>query len=151
MANTLSHTNQGGLLPPNATGNDRDALVECAGRVGADDAARAVVSQALSPLIGSVELRASFTADDDASQQQPPLSLPVLDGSDAVVSTNEIGDEVVCDYKNKNSVNHFYPKQNAKSKQLIPIGPLKLLDTDAEKHSFCMKWEAVPPSMSRTH
>jgi len=60
----------------------------------------------------------------------------VLDGIDVAINTNEIGDEVDCDYKNKNSVNHLYPKQKGKSKKMIPNGPMKLLHTDAEKHSF---------------
>jgi hypothetical protein len=53
----------------------------------------------------------------------------VLDGGDAVVSTNEIGDEVVCDYnnKNKNTVNNFYPKQKGNSKKMISIGPMSCI------------------------
>jgi len=47
-----------------------------------------------------------MTADVDASQQQPPLPLPLVDGGDDV-SDNEIRDEVVCDYSNKNSINNF--------------------------------------------
>jgi len=40
------------------------------------------------------------------------------------------------------SVNKFYHKRKGKDKsqKAIPIGLLKMLNTDAEKHSFCLKW-----------
>ncbi len=49
-------------------------------------------------------------------------------------------DERPVDYNHKESVAKFYPKRKGKSPKVIPIGLLKKLSTDAEKHSFCVKW-----------
>ena len=69
--------------------------------------------------------RASLAVDDDASVRSPP---------------SPVSGDVAVDYKDKKSVNDFYRPQKGKDKKIIPVGALKLLDTDAEKHSFCLKW-----------
>ena len=68
----------------------------------------------------------------------PLLPAATGDGPDAMCASAI--EEVAVDYYDKDSVNNFYQVQNGKSTRKIPLGPLKLLDTDAEKHSFCLKW-----------
>ena len=68
---------------------------------------------------------ASHAVDDAASMRSPP---------------SPVSGDVVVDYNDKNSVNKFYPPQKGKETRMIPKGTLKLLDTDAAKHNFCLKW-----------
>eukprot|EP00984_Skeletonema_dohrnii_P034750 scaffold33667_cov192-Skeletonema_dohrnii-CCMP3373.AAC.1 len=138
MAHSLPDTYRGGPLPHAASGDGSDALVESAVPSGAAEV-RDVVSQTVSALIGSIESRASPTADDDASEQSLPLLPEVpVEAGDTIGA--DVIEEVAVDYCKKNRVNNFYQVQKGNSKKMIPIGPLKLLDTDAEKHSFCLKW-----------
>ena len=63
--------------------------------------------------------------DDAASMRSPP---------------SPVSGDVMVDCNDKNSVNKFYLPQKGKEKRMIPKGTLKLLDTDAAKHNFCLKW-----------
>ncbi len=48
--------------------------------------------------------------------------------------------QLTVDYNDRTSVNKFYPTKKDKSQKMIPKGVLKKLDTDAEKHDFCLQW-----------
>lgn len=80
-------------------------------------------------LAAQEEARASLAVDNDASIRSPP-SLPVVPADFTDNDTKSL----------KETLKSHYPVLDGKSKKMIPIGTLKLLDTDAAKHNFCLKW-----------
>ena len=80
-------------------------------------------------LAAQEEARASLAVDDDASIRSPP-SLPKVPADFTNNDTKSL----------KETLKNHYPVQDGKSKKMIPIGTLKLLDTDAARHNFCLKW-----------
>ena len=72
-----------------------------------------------------------------ASSNHPP---PAAASSGPNTVSAGVIDEGTLDYGNKVKVNKFYPLLKGRSQKMIPIGPLKVLETNAEKHAFCQKW-----------
>ena len=72
-----------------------------------------------------------------ASSNHPP---PAAASSGPNTVSAGVVDERTLDYGNKDKVNEFYPRLKGKSQKKIPIGPLKMLETIAEKHAFCQRW-----------
>ena len=68
-----------------------------------------------------------------ASSNHPPPAA-------ASSGPDTVSDEGKLDYDNKKMVNKFHRPLKGKSQNMIPIGPLKMLETDDEKRSFCRKW-----------
>lgn len=77
---------------------------------------------------------------EERQQQQQQASSNHPPPAAASSGPNTVSDEGKLDYDNKKMVNKFHRPLKGKSQNMIPIGPLKMLETDDEKRSFCRKW-----------
>lgn len=79
---------------------------------------------------------------EERQQQQASSNHPPPAAASSGPDTVSAGgiDEGTLNYNNKDMVNKFYRLLKGKSQKMIPIGPLKMLETDAEKRSFCQNW-----------
>ena len=152
MPTAYYNPNQSGTLPSTAEENGVGALAltDCA-VAAVEDALRDIVSEAVTrnSFVSESRSRASSAATNDEDSEESEdedceeeLHKRRIDEHNQRYQGRREAedDESPVDYHNRVSVNKFYPQRKGKSPKVIPIGPLKILNTDAEKHSFCLKW-----------